>query len=100
MSKRKEFAIFQRTVDLGNESSHLNIADMNKDGEGTEGNIKKAVHHYEIRIKHNLVDGHWNLALIYGSEPDFHNRNRSVYHYRIAADLGHSKAIEIVAKYL
>lgn len=99
MSKRTEFIIFQVIIESGNENSHLDIANMYRNGEGTKLNVKKSIHHFEIGIRHNLVDGNWNPALLYGSEQELNNRNRSVYHHRIAAHLGHSEATEIVAKY-
>lgn len=62
-------------------------------------NLKKAIHHFEIHAKHDEHSSHWNLACIYVSEEGYVNKDRALYHYRLAADLGNVEAKEVVGEY-
>lgn len=68
-------------------------------GEDVEKNVQQAVHHFDILANYNDELGHWNLGLVYENEEGFQNTDRSVYHFRIAADLGLIQARDRVGEY-
>lgn len=99
VDKRKALEIFHDLAMDGFWNSNLHLGEMYKNGEGTSISIDRSIQHFENCVKYNDERAHWNLANIYNDEQDYLNKNRAVYHYRLAADLGHTEAIEIVAGY-
>lgn len=80
-------------------AANLSIGEMYRHGEGVAVNMDKAIHHFEIFAKHENDEGHWNLACIFESEKGNLDENRAFYHYRLAADLGHLEAREVVGEH-
>jgi len=95
--ERKALKLYHRATEIGHTRSHINIAYMYQRGEGTEVNISKAIYHFEISARYSHWGGHWGLAKLLEREGNFRNIDRSIYHYRRAADLGRREASDIVA---
>jgi len=99
VDKRKALVSFKRAVRGGDYSANFDIAEMYRAGEGIPVNLRKAIHHFEIFAKYECETSHYNLACIYQREDGYVNENRALYHFRYAADLGHSEARDIVGDY-
>jgi len=98
-NKRKAFVSYKRAAALGSWPANLSLGEMFRDGEGVAVNMKKAIHHFEVHAKYEKDESHWNLALIYSVEEGYLNKNRAVYHYRLAADLGNLQARQVLGQY-
>jgi len=97
-NKRKALVAYKRSEACGFWFANNRLGEMYRNGEGVVVNMKKAVHHYEICAKYESA-GHWNLALIYKNEEGYLNKNRALYHFRFAADLGYPFARDVVGEY-
>lgn len=90
---------YKRAVHAGNWPANEFIGTMYQHGEGVAVNIKKAIHHFEIAAKYEQNVGHWNLGYIFAIQEGYFNDDRLLYHFRMAADLGHMDARQIFGKY-
>lgn len=80
-------------------SANFELGEMYRWGEGTSVNHKQAIRYF-LSVRGTKTDeSNWNLAQIYEIAPGFKNTDRAVNHYRIAADLGHPQAREVVGGY-
>lgn len=98
-NKKKALVSYQRSIDAGHWPSNLNIGEMYRKGEGTPVNMKKAIRHFKVLAKYENNESHFNLACIYREEEGYVNDNRALYHFRLAADLGHRRARDVVGEY-
>lgn len=90
-NKSEALVLYRRALLNGDNHANLYLAEMYKNGEGTEIDVRKAIRHFEQYAKCDKGSGHWNLALIYENQ-GHQNENLALYHLRLAADLGHEEA--------
>lgn len=98
-SKIKALVSYKRAKDAGYQFASLYLGEMYRNGEGVAVDTKKSIHHFKISASREMKDAHWNLARIYESEEGYLNEDLALYHFRLAADLGHIGAKEVVGEY-
>jgi len=96
---RKAVVSYKRAAAIGGWSAHLELGEMYRNGEGTAVDVKRAIHHFEIHAKYETDVAHWHLACVYESEQGFIDKNRAMYHFRVASVLGNQEARGKVGDY-
>ena len=93
VDQSKSFELLQRESELGSATGHCILGSKYQMGDGTEINMKKAVHHWQIAAMMGHVNARHNLGF-----SEFENRNyqRAMKHFMIAAKCGYTDSLDNV----
>ena len=95
--QKKGLALWLRAAELGSAEGHCNVANIYNTGEVVEGDLGKAVYHWEqAAMLRNCMARH-NLG---SYEAGKGNMKRAIKHWIIAAGTGHKKSLDTVRRSL
>jgi uncharacterized protein len=85
---------FEFAAKRGSPEAQVNLGNMLDAGEGTEPNVRRAIHWYKLAVRHGLPQAAWCLAITYRDRgaPRWAN-----YWLRRACAMGDVDAAEAVA---
>eukprot|EP00956_Cyclotella_meneghiniana_P042819 scaffold249326_cov50-Cyclotella_meneghiniana.AAC.4 len=91
--KSKAVELFRRASELGSAGGHYSLGNSYERGNGTEIDMKRAVHHWQIAAMMGHTGAREKLGLF---EAENGNYPRAMKHFMIAAKCGSQKSLDIV----
>eukprot|EP00956_Cyclotella_meneghiniana_P008649 scaffold11800_cov27-Cyclotella_meneghiniana.AAC.2 len=93
VDQSKKLELLQRASELGSAMAHYNLGILYKMGIGTDINMKKSIHHWQIATIMGQVNARNNLGY---AELQNGNYQRAMKHFMIAAKCGFKDSLDNV----